>query len=176
MMVDFASVQVIAISIGPKQAQETLRTALAMGADKAIHIQTDKRTDQEVLPLAVAKMLKNIAEREQAQLVLLGKQSIDGDNAQTGPMLSAMLDWPLATFAAKLSFEGQEMTVERETDSGTETIAMNLPAVVTTDLRLNEPRYATLPNIMKVRCAKRTIALLLVISYIYVIFSWVPQQ
>lgn len=118
---------------------------------QAIHIQTDKRTDQEVLPLAVAKMLKNIADREQAQLVMLGKQSIDGDNAQTGPMLSALLNWPLATFAAKVSVEGQELTVERETDSGTETIAMQLPAVVTTDLRLNEPRYATLPNIMKAK-------------------------
>lgn len=153
-MVDIHLFQVIAVSIGPKQAQETLRTALAMGADKAIHIQTDKRTDQEVLPLAVAKMMKNIAEREQAQLVLLGKQSIDGDNAQTGPMLSAMLDWPIATFAAKLNFDGQEVAVERETDSGTETVTMGLPAVVTADLRLNEPRYATLPNIMKVRFSK----------------------
>ena len=144
--------EVIAVSIGPKQCTETLRTALAMGCDRAIHVTTDFRTDyMQLQPLATAQLFKKVAEAEQPDLVLMGKQGIDSDAGQTGPMLAALLGWPQATFAAKVEPDGDGLVVERETDSGTETISISkLPAVVTCDLRLNEPRYATLPNIMKV--------------------------
>eukprot|EP00638_Chattonella_subsalsa_P005898 CAMPEP_0117756026 /NCGR_PEP_ID=MMETSP0947-20121206/13810_1 /TAXON_ID=44440 /ORGANISM="Chattonella subsalsa, Strain CCMP2191" /LENGTH=221 /DNA_ID=CAMNT_0005575489 /DNA_START=281 /DNA_END=946 /DNA_ORIENTATION=+ len=146
--------EVIALSIGPQKAQETIRTALAMGADRGIHLKTDARIDQELEPLAVAKLFAKIVEEENPELVILGKQGIDGDNAQTGPMLAGLLNWPQATFAAKIDVDGSKLTVERETDIGTETISMDAPAVITCDLRLNEPRYATLPNIMKAKKKK----------------------
>ena len=139
--------EIVAVSIGPAKAQETLRTALAMGADRAILVQTD----EEVEPLAVAKILKGVAEEEQPGLVILGKQAIDDDSNQTGQMLAALLGWPQATFASKVKIAGQEAEVTREIDGGLETIAVKLPAIVTTDLRLNEPRYVTLPNIMKAK-------------------------
>ena len=138
--------EIVAVSIGPAKAQETLRTALAMGADRAILVQTD----EEVEPLAVAKILAKIAEEEQPQLVILGKQAIDDDNNATGQMLAALLGWPQGTFASKIDI-GDNATVTREVDGGLETVKLNLPAVVTTDLRLNEPRYASLPNIMKAK-------------------------
>jgi electron transfer flavoprotein beta subunit len=144
--------EIIAVTIGPKQATETLRTALAMGVDKGIHIETSARTDQEIQPLAVSKILANIAERDGVDIVMLGKQSIDGDNCQTGPMAAAFLGWPQCTFAAGLEVsESGEISAERETDSGTEKISIKTPSVITADLRLNEPRYATLPNIMKAK-------------------------
>lgn len=143
--------EIIAVSIGPKSCQETLRTALAMGCDKGIHISTDHRTDQYLQPLAVAKAFKVLAEREQAKLFLIGKQSIDGDNCQTGQMLAGLLGWSQCTFASKVDVDGEKAMVERETDNGTETLSITLPAVLTADLRLNEPRYATLPNIMKAK-------------------------
>lgn len=146
--------EVVAVSIGPKQAQETLRTALAMGADRGIHIETDMRTDQELQPLAVAKLLKAIVDQEAPGLVITGKQSIDADAAQTGPLLAGLLDWSQATFASEVVVDGQALTVTRETDAGIEVIKLALPAVVTADLRLNEPRYATLPNIMKAKKKK----------------------
>lgn len=150
--------EIVAFSIGPKQCTETLRTALAMGCDRAIHVSTDKRTDyMELQPYAIAKMIQKIVEQESSNLVLLGKQGIDSDCGQTGPMLAGFLGWPQVTFAANMIAEdgGQGITVERETDSGTETIKIpSLPAVVTCDLRLNEPRYATLPNIMKAKKKK----------------------
>ena len=138
--------EIVAVSIGPAKAQETLRTALAMGADRAILVQTD----EEVEPLAVAKILAKIAEEEQPQLVILGKQAIDDDNNATGQMLAALLGWPQGTFAPKVEIAG-DATVTREVDGGLETVKLKLPAVVTTDLRLNEPRYASLPNIMKAK-------------------------
>ncbi len=138
--------EIVAVSIGPAKAQETLRTALAMGADRAILVQTD----EEVEPLAVAKILAKVAEEEQPQLVILGKQAIDDDNNATGQMLAALLGWPQGTFASKIEIAG-DATVTREVDGGLETVKLNLPAVVTTDLRLNEPRYASLPNIMKAK-------------------------
>src|SRR5438034_378190 len=138
--------EIVAVSIGPAKAQETLRTALAMGADRAILVQTD----EEVEPLAVAKILAKIAEEEQPQLVILGKQAIDDDNNATGQMLAALLGWPQGTFASKVEV-ADGVTVTREVDGGLETVKLNLPAVVTTDLRLNEPRYASLPNIMKAK-------------------------
>lgn len=146
-----AAQEIIAVSIGPKQAQETLRTALAMGADRGIHIETDMRTDSEMQPLAVAKVFKHLAEKEKVNMVLLGKQAIDGDNCQTGPMTAALLNWSQCTFAAELAVDGTSITADRETDTGTEKIKLSLPAVITADLRLNEPRYATLPNIMKAK-------------------------
>ncbi|DBA05303.1 TPA: hypothetical protein N0F65_007465 [Lagenidium giganteum] len=146
--------EVVAVSIGPKQSQETIRTALAMGADRGIHIETDLRTDQELQPLAVAKILKSIVEKESPNLVICGKQSIDADAAQTGPLLAGLLDWSQATFASKVEIEGEALQVTRETDAGVETLKVSLPAVVTADLRLNEPRYATLPNIMKAKKKK----------------------
>jgi electron transfer flavoprotein beta subunit len=152
-----AAKEIIALSIGPKQCTETLRTALAMGCDRAIHISTDMRTDyMELQPYAIAKMIQKIVDQEQPDLVLLGKQGIDSDCGQTGPMLAGFLGWPQITFAANLTAndDGRNITVERETDSGTETIDATLPAVVTCDLRLNEPRYATLPNIMKAKKKK----------------------
>jgi electron transfer flavoprotein beta subunit len=139
--------EVVAVSCGVAACQETLRTALALGADRAILVDTDA----ELQPLAVAKLLKVLAEREQPQLVILGKQAIDDDANQTGQMLAALLGWPQATFASKVVIAGSDATVTREIDGGLETLAMPLPAVVTTDLRLNEPRYATLPNIMKAK-------------------------
>jgi electron transfer flavoprotein beta subunit len=141
-----AVTEIVAVSIGPAKAQETLRTALAMGADRAILVQTD----EEVEPLAVAKILAKIVEEEAPQLVILGKQAIDDDNNATGQMLAALLGWPQGTFASKVELAG-EATVTREVDGGLETVKLKLPAVVTTDLRLNEPRYASLPNIMKAK-------------------------
>src|SRR5436190_689116 len=138
--------EIVAVSIGPAKAQETLRTALAMGADRAILVQTE----EEVEPLAVAKILAKIAEEEQPQLVILGKQAIDDDNNATGQMLAALLGWPQGTFASKVELS-ESATVTREVDGGLETLKLKLPAVVTTDLRLNEPRYASLPNIMKAK-------------------------
>ncbi|CAB9514509.1 transfer flavoprotein subunit beta [Seminavis robusta] len=151
-----AADEVVAVSVGPKQCTETLRTALAMGCDRAIHIQTDRRTDYvDLQPFAVAHLFQKVVEQEEADLVLLGKQGIDSDCGQTGPMLAGLLGWPQVTFAAKMDLEGDGMMVERETDAGTETIKIpSLPAVVTCDLRLNEPRYATLPNIMKAKKKK----------------------
>jgi electron transfer flavoprotein beta subunit len=143
--------EVVAVSVGPKQASETLRTALAMGVDRALHITTDMRGDQELQPLAVARLLQKVAEEEKPGLIILGKQAIDGDYGQTGPMLAGMLGWPQATFAAGVNVKDEELMVERETDTGTQTLSMKLPAVVTADLRLNAPRYATLPNIMKAK-------------------------
>jgi electron transfer flavoprotein beta subunit len=139
--------EIVAVSIGPAQAQETLRTALAMGADRAILVQTD----QDLEPLAVAKVLKALIAEESPELVLMGKQAIDGDNNATGQMLSTLLDWPQATFASELVVEGGKAKVTREVDGGLQTLEVNLPAVVTADLRLNEPRYASLPNIMKAK-------------------------
>jgi len=139
--------EVIAISCGVAQAQETLRTAMAIGADRGILVQTDV----EMQPLAVAKLLKAVVEKEAPSLVILGKQAIDDDANQTGQMLAALLDWPQATFASKLEISGDVATVTREVDGGLETLALTLPAIVTTDLRLNEPRYVTLPNIMKAK-------------------------
>jgi electron transfer flavoprotein beta subunit len=139
--------EIVAVSVGPQKAQETLRTALAMGADRAILVQTD----DEVEPLAVAKILKGIADEEQPGLVILGKQAIDDDCNQTGQMLAALLGRPQGTFASAVTVEGDSVTVTREVDGGLETVKLAMPAVVTTDLRLNEPRYASLPNIMKAK-------------------------
>jgi electron transfer flavoprotein beta subunit len=142
-----AATEIIAVSIGPAKAQETLRTALAMGADRAIHVVTD----DEVEPLAVAKILKAIADEEAPGLVILGKQAIDDDSNQTGQMLAALLGWGQGTFASKVEVDGDAVRVTREVDGGLETVRLKTPAIVTTDLRLNEPRYATLPNIMKAK-------------------------
>jgi electron transfer flavoprotein beta subunit len=139
--------EIVAVSIGPQKAQETLRTALAMGADRAILV----LTDDTVEPLAVAKILKGIVDEEQPGLVILGKQAIDDDSNQTGQMLAALLGRPQGTFASAVTVEGDSVTVSREVDAGTETVKLSLPAVITTDLRLNEPRYASLPNIMKAK-------------------------
>ena len=139
--------EVVAVSVGPIACQETLRTALAMGADRAILVETDA----EIQPLAVAKVLKALAGRETAGLFILGKQAIDDDANQTGQMLAALLDWPQATFASKVEVDGAKARVTREIDGGLETIEIGMPAVITTDLRLNTPRYATLPNIMKAK-------------------------
>jgi len=139
--------EIVAVSVGPAQAAETLRTALAMGADRALLV----KTDAVVEPLAVAKILKAVVAQESPQLVLMGKQAIDDDANQTGQMLAALLGWPQGTFAFKVSPEGGGVRVTREVDGGLQTVALTLPAVVTTDLRLNEPRYASLPNIMKAK-------------------------
>lgn len=139
--------ETIAVSIGPDKAQETIRTALAMGMDRGIHV----KTDAEVEPLAVAKILKAIAFEEKPDLVILGKQAIDDDSNQTGQMLAALMGWPQATFAYSMEKDGDSLTVGREVDGGIQTVKVSLPAVVTTDLRLNEPRYASLPNIMKAK-------------------------
>ena len=139
--------EIIAVSVGPAKAQETLRTALAMGADRAILVETD----EEVEPLGVAKILKAIADAEQPGLVILGKQAIDDDSNQTGQMLAALLNWAQGTFASKVVIEGDSVNVTREVDGGLQTVKLKLPAIVTTDLRLNEPRYASLPNIMKAK-------------------------
>jgi len=139
--------ELIAVSIGPAQSQETIRTALAMGADRGILVETD----QEVQPLAVAKILKAIALKESPDIVIVGKQAIDDDSNQTGQMLAALMDWPQATFASELEIGSGEALVTREVDGGLETINVKLPMVMSTDLRLNEPRYASLPNIMKAK-------------------------
>jgi electron transfer flavoprotein beta subunit len=139
--------EIIAISLGVAQCQETIRTALAMGADRGIHVVTDA----ELQPLAVAKLIKAVVEKERPELVILGKQAIDDDCNQTGQMLSALLGWSQGTFASKVKREGDRLLVTREVDGGLETVNLKLPAVVTTDLRLNEPRYASLPNIMKAK-------------------------
>ncbi|MEY4250819.1 MAG: electron transfer flavoprotein beta-subunit [Pseudomonadota bacterium] len=139
--------EVVAVSIGPVQAQETIRTALAMGADRGILIQTD----EDLEPLAVAKLLKAVIGEEAPGLVVMGKQAIDGDNNAVGQMLAALLDWPQATFASKIEITGDKAEVTREVDGGLQTLSVDLPAVVTADLRLNEPRYASLPNIMKAK-------------------------
>ncbi|MFY7942652.1 MAG: electron transfer flavoprotein subunit beta/FixA family protein [Burkholderiaceae bacterium] len=139
--------EVIAVSCGIAACQETLRTAMAIGADRAILVETDA----ELQPLAVAKLLKALVDKEQPRLVVLGKQAIDDDCNQTGQMLAALTGWPQATFASKVDVQGEQVHVTREVDGGLETLALNLPAVITTDLRLNEPRYVTLPNIMKAK-------------------------
>lgn len=139
--------EIVAVSIGPDKAAETIRTALAMGADRGILV----KTDQLVEPLAVAKLLKAVAEAEKPDLIILGKQAIDDDCNQTGQMLAALLGWAQGTFASKLEVEGSELKVTREVDGGLQTVKFKLPAIVTTDLRLNEPRYASLPNIMKAK-------------------------
>jgi electron transfer flavoprotein beta subunit len=139
--------EIVAVSVGPQKAQETLRTALAMGADRAILVMTD----DEVEPLAVAKILKGIVAEEQPGLVILGKQAIDDDSNQTGQMLAALLGWGQGTFASKVEVSGESVAVTREVDGGLETVSLKVPAIVTTDLRLNEPRYASLPNIMKAK-------------------------
>jgi electron transfer flavoprotein beta subunit len=142
-----AATEVVAVSCGVTQCQETLRTAMAIGADRGILVETDA----ELQPLAVAKLLKALVDKEQPKLVVLGKQAIDDDCNQTGQMLAALLDWPQATFASKVEVAGERVNVTREVDGGLETVSLALPAVITTDLRLNEPRYVTLPNIMKAK-------------------------
>jgi len=139
--------EVVTVSCGGAQCQETLRTAMAIGADRSILVQTD----ETLQPLAVAKLLRAVVEKEQPHLVILGKQAIDDDANQTGQMLAALLDWPQATFASKIEMDGDAVKVTREVDGGLETLALKLPAIITTDLRLNEPRYVTLPNIMKAK-------------------------
>jgi electron transfer flavoprotein beta subunit len=142
-----SATEVVVVSCGAPACQETLRTALAIGADRAILVETDA----ELQPLAVSKLLKSIVEREKPQLVIMGKQAIDDDSNQTGQMLAALLGWPQATFASKVQKSDDKLQVTREVDGGLETLSIKLPAVVTTDLRLNEPRYVTLPNIMKAK-------------------------
>lgn len=139
--------EIIAVSCGVAQCQETLRTAMAIGADRGILVETN----EELQPLAVAKLLKALVEKEQPQLIILGKQAIDDDANQTGQMLAALADLPQATFASKVEVEGDKVKVTREVDGGSETLSISMPAVITTDLRLNEPRYVTLPNIMKAK-------------------------
>ena len=139
--------EVVAVSVGPQKAQDVLRTALAMGADRAVLY----KTDIAVEPLAVAKLLKHLIENEKPQLVILGKQAIDDDSNQTGQMLAALMNWPQATFASKVTASEGGIQVTREIDGGLQTLALTLPAIVTTDLRLNQPRYASLPNIMKAK-------------------------
>ena len=146
--------ELIAISIGASSSQETIRTALAMGADRGILVETNENLE----PLGVAKILHAVCQREKPDLVIVGKQAIDDDSNQTGQMLAALLDWPQATFASDIKIDGPKATVTREVDAGLETIEINLPAVISTDLRLNEPRYASLPNIMKAK--KKTIDLI----------------
>ena len=142
-----SATEIIAVTVGAENAQEQLRTALALGADRAILVETDL----EVEPLGISKVLKAIVEKESPNLIIMGKQAIDGDNNQTGQMLAALMNYPQATFASELKIEGEKAVVTREVDGGLQTIAINLPAVVTSDLRLNEPRYASLPNIMKAK-------------------------
>ncbi len=139
--------EIVVVSIGPKVAQEQIRTALALGADRGILIETEEKAE----PLAVAKLLKGVVEKEQPQIVLMGKQTIDSDNNQTGQMLGALTGMPQGTFASEVAVDGEKVKVTREIDGGLRTVELNLPAIVTTDLRLNEPRYASLPNIMKAK-------------------------
>jgi electron transfer flavoprotein beta subunit len=141
------AIEIVAVSIGPAQTSETIRTALAMGADRGILV----KTDATVEPLAVAKILKSIVEAEKPGLVILGKQAIDDDSNQTGQMLAALLNWSQGTFASKVEIDGETVTVTREVDGGLQTVKLKAPAIITTDLRLNEPRYASLPNIMKAK-------------------------
>jgi len=143
--------EVVVVSVGPKKTEETLRTALATGADRAIHVSCD---EENLEPLAIAKMLAAVAAKEEPDLILLGKQAIDGDCNQTGQMLAGLMGYPQATFASEITIDGSSASVTREVDAGMETIKVGLPAVITADLRLNEPRYATLPNIMKARKKK----------------------
>ncbi|EAR95771.1 electron transfer flavoprotein subunit beta (macronuclear) [Tetrahymena thermophila SB210] len=143
--------EVVALSIGPKTFQETLRHSLAMGADKAIHISTDLSPDQKLQPLIVAKILQKIIERDNFELVLLGKQSVDDDFNQTGQLLAGLLDWPQATFASQITIKDKDVEVTREIDAGLQTIGFKLPGVITCDLRLNTPRYAKIPDIMKAK-------------------------
>ena len=142
-----SATEIIAVTVGAENAQEQLRTALALGADRAILVETDL----EVEPLGISKVLKAIVEKESPNLIVMGKQAIDGDNNQTGQMLAALMNYPQATFASELKIEGEKAVVTREVDGGLQTISINSPAVVTSDLRLNEPRYASLPNIMKAK-------------------------
>ena len=142
-----AATEIVAVSCGAQACQETLRTALAIGADRAILVESA----EELQPLAVSKLLKSVVEKEKPGLVILGKQAIDDDSNQTGQMLAALLGWPQATFASKLKLDREQAEVTREVDGGLETVSIRLPAIVTTDLRLNEPRYVTLPNIMKAK-------------------------
>jgi electron transfer flavoprotein beta subunit len=142
-----AATEVVAISLGVSQCQETIRTALAMGADRGVLVETNV----ELQPLAVAKMLKALADKEQPGMIILGKQAIDDDMSATGPMLAALLGWAQGTFASKVQIAGEKVTVTREVDGGLESVELNMPVIITTDLRLNEPRYASLPNIMKAR-------------------------
>lgn len=142
-----SATEVVVVSIGNKAVQEQLRTALALGADRAIHIDTE----EELVPVSIAKLLKAVQDKEQAELVIFGKQSIDGDNNQTGQMFAALMDMPQATFASEIKLEANTLQVTREIDGGMQTLKLPLPAVVTADLRLNEPRYASLPNIMKAK-------------------------
>jgi len=142
-----AATEIVVVSIGPQGAAETIRTALAMGADRGIHV----KTDATVEPLAVAKILKGVVGEEAPGLVILGKQAIDDDSNQTGQMLAALLGWPQGTFASKVEVAGDAVAVTREVDGGLQTVKLQTPAIVTTDLRLNEPRYASLPNIMKAK-------------------------
>ena len=139
--------EIVAVSLGPQQCQETIRTALAMGTDRGIHV----KTDEELQPLAVAKLLKAVIEEERPGLVILGKQAIDDDSNQTGQMVAALLGWPQATFASKLDIGEESARIIREVDGGLDTVDVRVPCVMTTDLRLNEPRYASLPNIMKAK-------------------------
>jgi len=142
-----SATEIVAVTVGAENSQEQLRTALALGADRAILVETDL----EVEPLGISKVLKAIVEKESPNLIVMGKQAIDGDNNQTGQMLAALMNYPQATFASELKIEGEKAVVTREVDGGLQTISINLPAVVTSDLRLNEPRYASLPNIMKAK-------------------------
>ena len=142
-----SATEIIAVTVGAENAQEQLRTALALGADRAILVEADL----EVEPLGISKVLKAVVEKESPNLIIMGKQAIDGDNNQTGQMLAALMNYPQATFASELKIEGEKAVVTREVDGGLQTISINLPAVVTSDLRLNEPRYASLPNIMKAK-------------------------
>ncbi|KAK1151776.1 electron transfer flavoprotein subunit beta-like [Acipenser oxyrinchus oxyrinchus] len=146
--------EVIAVSCGPQQCQETIRTALAMGADRGIHVEVSGKDYENLGPLQVSKIMAALAKKEEASLVIVGKQAIDGDCNQTGQMTAALLDWPQGTFASEVSVDGDGLKVEREIDGGLESVRIKMPAVVTTDLRLNEPRYATLPNIMKAKKKK----------------------
>uniref|UniRef100_A0A6A7GBJ9 Electron transfer flavoprotein subunit beta n=1 Tax=Hirondellea gigas TaxID=1518452 RepID=A0A6A7GBJ9_9CRUS len=148
--------EVVVVMVGPEKCKETIRTALAMGADRAIHVKTEMSTDQDLQPLAVAKVLSSMVEKEKPEIVLLGKQAIDSDFSQTGQILAGILGWPQATFASKItvSDDKSRATVSREVDGGGQTLDISLPAVITCDLRLNEPRYATLPNIMKAKRKK----------------------
>jgi len=142
---------IIAVSAGPAKCSDVLRTAMAMGADRSIHVQVDTDKEGELEPLTVAKLLQAVVEKEDRNLVILGKQSIDDDCNQTGQMLAGLLGWPQATQASKVDFEGDNVSVAREVDGGVETLKAKLPMIITTDLRLNEPRYASLPNIMKAK-------------------------
>uniref|UniRef100_I3KHL4 Electron transfer flavoprotein subunit beta n=1 Tax=Oreochromis niloticus TaxID=8128 RepID=I3KHL4_ORENI len=146
--------EVVAVSCGPQQSQETIRTALAMGADRGIHVDVSGKDYENLGPLQVSKILAALAKQEDAQLILLGKQAIDDDCNQTGQMTAALLDWPQGTFASEVSLEGDKINLVREIDGGLEHIKINTPAVITADLRLNTPRYATLPNIMKAKKKK----------------------